>query len=263
MLAILKNLSVLCRQRSPLGRALALAAIAGSIAAPAAAVPTGCALTTTAPGVVFDKAFATVSRDNLPASLTASAPIMAKCTSANGEKGSYRWTVTLRTLSFTMLSGTSSSTVVANVGRQFTAPSATLEVSEGMSSSAPQTQSTLNTTAQLWNLTPSLSTGKYLLSQLFDVTEEYCKWTGNHLTCKQQGTGTQYRANYTLTMVDPAPTPAPPPSAGAGIPAEPPPSAGASTTPSPGRGVKLNPWTVRGYAAKHRCAICDELRSGG
>ena len=240
------------RKKSALVRALILAALAA--AAPAFAVPTGCALTSTSTGVVFDKAFPTVSRDAVPSSVSASAPIVARCTSSNGETGSYRWTMTLRTLTFTMVSGTTPSTVLAGIGRRFTSAASTFEVSEGVYSYAPQMQTSVNTTGQLWNLSKNLSAGQYRLSQLFDITEAYCKWTGNHWTCKDQGPLKQYRANYTLTVVDPVVTPTPTP--------EPPPSSGTGLGASPGAGVAPNPWTVRRYAAKHRCAVCDELRYG-
>lgn len=238
-------------------RAFALAAMVG-LSAPATAVPTGCALSTVSTGIVFDKAFSTISRDAVPSYVTANAPIVAKCSSSNGEAGTYRWTMTLRSLSLTMLSGSTSSTVLANVGRRFIAASSTFEVSEGVYSSGVQPQTSVNTTGQLWNLTSSLSAGKYRLSQLFDITEEYCKLTGNHLTCKDQGTLQQFRANYTLTMVDPGPAPAPAPTPTP----ETPPSSGTGIAPSPGRGITPYPWTVRGYAAKHRCATCDALRYG-
>lgn len=236
-------------------RALALAALVG-MATPAIAVPTGCAVSTVSTGVVFDKAFSTISRDAVPSYVTANAPIVTKCSSSNGEAGTYRWTITLRSLSMTMLSGSTSSTVLANVGRRFIAAASTFEVSEGVYSSGAKTGTSVNTTGQLWNLTSSLSAGKYRLSQLFDVTEEYCKLTGNHLTCKDQGTLQQFRANYTLTIVDPAPTPTPTPAP------ETSPSSGMGIEPSPGRGITPYPWTVRRYAAKHRCATCDALRYG-
>ena len=238
-------------------RALILAALLG-LAAPAVAVPTGCALTTVSTGVVFDKAFATVTRDAVPSYVTAGAPIVVKCTSSNGAAGAYRWTITLRTLTFTMLSGSTPSSVVVSVGRRFTTSSTTSEVSEGVYSAGVQSSSSVTTTGMLWNLSSSLLAGKYRLSQLFDVTEEYCKWTGNHWTCKDQGTLTQYRANYTLTVVDPAPTAAPTP---APTPATPP-SSSAEIITVPGTNTAPNPWTVRGYAAKRRCEICDALRFG-
>ena len=243
-------------------RACALVAILGGTGLPALAVPTGCELSTISTGVVFDKALPTVSRDAVPYSVNASAPIVARCASSNGEVGSYRWTMTLRTLSLTMLSGTTSSTVLASVGRRFIAASSTFEVSEGVVTSGAQRETTVNTTGQLWNLSNRLSAGKYRLSQVFDISEEYCKWTGNHMTCKSQGTVRQYSAYYTLTVVDPpvtppGPTPVPPP-----VVTEPPPATGSGSSPTPGRGVKPNPWTVRGYAAKHRCEKCEELRNG-
>jgi hypothetical protein len=238
-------------------RALFLAALAG-VAGPALAVPTGCSLPTVSTGVVFDKAFPTVTRGAVPSYVTASAPIIAKCTSSNGEAGAYRWTMTQRALSFTMLSGSTPSIVVVNVGRLFTAASTTLEVSEKVYSSSVQGTASVNTTGLLWNLSSNLLAGKYRLSQLFDVTEEYCKWTGNHWTCKAQGTLTQYRANYTLTVVDPAPAPTPTPTPTPTTP----PSSGAEVITVPGSKTTPNPWTVRRYAAKRRCETCDALRFG-
>lgn len=238
-------------------RSCILAAVVACTALPAFAVPTGCSVSTISTGVVFDKALPTVSRDAVPYSVNASAPIVAKCTSSNSEAGSYRWTMTMSTLTLTMLSGTTPSLTLANVGRRFLTASSTFEVSQGVPGSTSQNETTVNTTGQLWNLSDRLSAGRYRLSQLFDVSEEYCKWTGNHLTCKAQGTVRQYRAYYTLTVVDPPPPPTTPPTT---TPTEPPPATGSGTVPLPNRGVKPNPWTVRGYAAKHRCLACEENR---
>jgi hypothetical protein len=231
-------------------RTAMFAFLAGGWAAPALAAPTGCTLTATAQGLLVDTQFATVTRGAVPSSVTASAPIAARCTSSSGKAGTFRWLLTLKALSFTMVSGTTPSSEVAAVGRRFSTDQTIIEVANGSS------QASVSTTGQLSNLSARLSPGQYRLSQLIDVTEQTCNVTGKKLTCKDTGTALrQYRAEYTLTIVEPAANPPPTDATTPSVEVAPPPASGAEAPSSPSRRVKPNPWTVRGHAAKYRCEI--------
>ena len=243
------------RLKTP-ARAVLLAGLTLGIAAPSFAAPDGCAAGYADPMVLVDVPFETVARDAMPSSLTTRPAIVVKCTKSVGERVLYRWTLTPRALTFTMVTGTTPSSDVAAVGRRFTLSTNVLEVNDGVVGYAPKYQAESTTTAVLTGLSSKLSAGQYRLRQLIDISQETCRTTGNHLSCKSDGFIGQYSANYTLNVVETLAAPVTPPSSGTGT-TSPPPATGTGTT-APRKGPTPNPWTVRGYAAKHRCATCDE-----
>lgn len=239
-------------------QAVLLVSLTLGVVAPSVAAPDGCKAGYPDPMVLADVAFATVARDAMPSRVTTKAPIVVKCTGAAGAPALYRWTMTPRTLSFTMVRGSTPKSVVSAVGGRFSLSTNVLEVTDGVVGYAPKYQAETTTTADLTGLSANLSAGQYLLRELIDVSQETCQTKGKKLQCKSDGVIGQYSANYMLNVVETLTVPVTPPSSGTGI-TVPPPATGAGTgTTAPRKGPTPNPWTVRGYAAKHRCAICDE-----
>jgi hypothetical protein len=232
-------------------RVLLLASLAFGYATPSFAAPDGCTAGYSDSTVLLDVAFETVARDAMPTSVTRQAPIVIKCARSVGTPALIRWTLTPRSITFTMINGSTPGADVSTVGRRFSLATNVLEVNDGVSGYTPKYQADAGTTAMLTNLSSKLSAGQYSLRQVLDVSQETCRPTGNHLSCKSDGVIGQYSANYNLNVVETLTVPVTPPATGSG-----------TTSPAPRKGPTPNPWTVRGYAAKHRCAVCDELRSG-
>lgn len=241
---------VLCRRSATSRRfgAMRTAILVGLAlgASPAFAQTTGCTIGVDNQTVLVNTAFDTVARTAMPTSVTASPAIAASCgTSVLPASSIYRWTLTLKTLSFTMVQGTTSSTVLNAIGRQFSLAAAVLEVNDGPPGYTPTYQTSTLTTAVLSKLSSQLSVGQYRLSQGIDVQQTLCQWTGKKFSCQNDGGTRHFTANYTLTVVENPPPPPPPPATGQTT----------TTPPQPGHGVAPSPLTVRGAAAKFRCAI--------
>lgn len=264
--------------RYALARVCLLALLAGGAVAPAHSQTSACTIGVDNQSVLVNAAFDSVNPKSMPASVTTSPAFAAGCTvPATTTPWVYRWTLTLKGLSFSMVSGTTSGAVISSIQKSFSVASTTVEVGNGAPGHTAAAQAQVATTATLARLTSQLSTGQYQLRQDIDIKQEYCVWTGKALSCKNDGGARHFAAFYTLNVVTPPPpattstsgastppasTSSTPPASTASVDSSP--TANTQTTPSatttsqpaattPGHGVTPNPLTVHGAMVKYRC----------
>lgn len=238
--------------RSALFTAVCLsAALLGLVASASAnAADSSCSIGVDNRSILVAAMFSAVDKSALPATVTVTAPIEARCAATTLLPGTYRWRLTVKNSQLTMLEGTTSPATLAKLQQTFALSTTTLEVNRALNGDPSSYQASATSTAAIAGLSAQVSAGTYQVTQLVDVQRQSCSGLLSFIICANDGKKQRFTAQYRLLVTDqvviqPAPPPPSPP------PVAPPPY----PPPATGHGVIPSPATIPGYARKIRCEL--------